>query len=149
MQPPGQIHGRLEIRRRGEERADVRARVHVPKKAGVQEGVQHLGPPRQGAGEARREGHDPHHQIEQLGMRDKQRLHLNAGGQRLEEIHEAGEGRIRSARGGGGLEEARRQTGEQLALAGGAHGADAAMMPTANGARDQVALGKPHARQGR
>ena len=149
VQPPGLIHRRLEREGGLETVGDLGLGVHSVEEPGIEEGVEGRRPPRQGAREARRERHDPHHQVQQLGLGQQKGLQLHARSDAGKEIPEPVKGHVRRAGGGDRVQQPGRQAGEQLAPALGAGRADAAMVPTTDGARDPRRVGEPHPRQGR
>ena len=61
---------------------------------------------------------------------------------------EAVEGDVRRAGGGDGVQQPRRQAGEELAAALGAGGGDAAVVPGADRRRDRARVGEAHPAQG-
>ncbi len=150
MGPPRRVHRCFEPvgrRHRLLDPAHV-LRLQRREEAGREQGLQHRRLTRQGACELGCEGQDLHDQAEQLGLGQEQRLHLHARGEAGEEVREAVEGRVRRARGMGGVEQPGRQAGEQLPAALAAGGVDAAVMPGADRRGDLARVGKAHPLEG-
>ncbi len=116
--------------------------------ARVQHPVQSLRLTSQRPRQSRREGHDPDHQVEQLGLIQEQGLHLHPGAEARKEDGEPAEGRVRRPRPGHRRQQLRRQAGEQLASPRRARRLNAAVVPAADRVGHRGGLGKAHAGQG-
>ena len=147
VQSAHRVHGPLEILGLARLAQDLFGQAGVVGQVGQEARIQHpvqrrrLTP--QGAGQARGEGHDAEHHLEQLGLVQEQGLDLNPGRQTGEEDGEAAKGVVGRAGPRHRLQQARRQAGEQFAPAFGAGRGDAAMVPGADGVGDRGRLGNP------
>ena len=116
--------------------------------ARVQHPVQRLRLTPEGSRQSGGESHDPHHQIEQLRLVQKQGLHLHPGAQAREEDREPAKGRIRRPRLRHRRQQLRGQPGEQLAPPRRPCRRNAPVVPAADRVGHRRGLGKAHPFQG-
>ena len=104
----------------------------LPKKPGVEHGIEHAPALAQDAREPRRRAHDGGDQLDQARVLLQEREQLHARGQLGQEAVEADEGEIGIGGIGQRLDQRRLHLGQQLAGTGRAHGRVAPVMPAAH-----------------